>query len=238
MKPSSAFAGVVLAMLTQCPGIEAALAATCDASDVALATTPAPPQNRGALRRVENLSKAPPSHASVVFIGDSLIELWPSPLLRAAAPNQTVVNLGVGGNKTQHTLYQLRSPNLRDEHPEEVVLLIGTNNLGAGEQPCGIVAGIEAISAKLQTLWPRAKFRYLAIPPRGTDFAFRDAERRTVNDAIARLAQKTTGKFIALDDAVKCRPNEPCRFYRDDRLHFTDEGYQALASALLSARVP
>src|SRR5262249_30593632 len=71
--------------------------------------------------------------AGVVFLGDSLTSRW------ATAGKATwdrlfaplgAVNLGVGEDRVENVLWRVRNGALDGLHPQAVVLLIGTNNLG------------------------------------------------------------------------------------------------------------
>ena len=81
---------------------------------------------------------------------------------------RNAVNLGIGGDQTQHVLWRLENGNIDGISPKLAVLMIGTNNAGCGT-PEEIAAGVKAIVEKLHAKLPEIKILILAIFPRGAD---------------------------------------------------------------------
>src|SRR5207247_3667847 len=119
-------------------------------------------------RHLHDLTEASRQPARVVFLGDSLTELWlreGREIWNANFVGLGCVALGVGGDRTQNLLYRIRSGEFNRFSPEAVVLLIGTNNVNRNTPP-EIAEAVALIVNELKTLWPRAYVLVVAIPPR------------------------------------------------------------------------
>jgi len=69
--------------------------------------------------------------AQVIFIGDSITQGWEGAGKDVWAryyAHRNAVNLGIGGDRTQHVLWRLDNGNLNGLKPKAAVLMIGTNN--------------------------------------------------------------------------------------------------------------
>jgi hypothetical protein len=100
---------------------------------------PRPPSTPSALKRLNRLAANLPRAADLILVGDSLAAGWPTDLI--AQPWQHVFNFGLPGDRIQHTLWRLDVLPLAHLRPERVVILLGTNNLGDGDEPDTIAAG-------------------------------------------------------------------------------------------------
>lgn len=107
-----------------------------------------------------------------LFVGDSIIQqaaLSPWWAEATAALPGAVVNLGIGGDQTQHVLWRLRShlASLADVTAAcpAVVVLVGTNN--HGHTAAQIAAGILAVATVALELCPRATVTILVSPAAG-----------------------------------------------------------------------
>ena len=234
-------------------GAATANAAECSRHAVAIATTPVLYQWTSALEKASLLLDAPPRQADTILLGDSLLAFWPRDLAERQFGSGKVWNFAVGGSRTQHILWQLDRLDGHGLRPREIVVLIGTNNLSDKTLPaCAIVEGIKAVAAHAHEKWPGATIRLMGIPPRGSDFHFRDADRRAINAAIrAWSAPQPAMRYFEVDDmTMTCGgyggltvasadgANLPgksrCENYADDFGHFRRPGYSVIYSALRS----
>lgn len=231
-------------------GTATAGAAECDRHAVEITTTPVLYQWTSALEKASRLLASPPPRADTILLGDSLLAFWPKDLADRQFGSGATWNFAVGGSRTQHLLWQLDefdSPALR---PREVVVLIGTNNLSDEKlAACAIVEGIKAVVGRTRERWPEAQIRVMGIPPRGSDFHFRDKDRKAINAAIrawtARLPAThyfqvdemamTCGGYggVAVASTAAATPTSSrCENYADDFGHFRRPGYEVIYSAL------
>lgn len=181
------------------------------------------------------LERLRPGTAEVIFVGDSITQGWGGGSGRAVwdryyAPRKAV-NLGIGGDRTQHVLWRLDHGELDGIHPKVAVVMIGTNNLSSNS-PDEIAAGIKLIVERLRTKLPTTKVLLLGIFPRG---AKPDATRdrlRAVNDQVKSLDD---GKFIKYLDIAPAFLNPDGTISRDvmpDFLHLSPKGYRLWAESI------
>ncbi|NBX32993.1 MAG: hypothetical protein EBR07_09745, partial [Planctomycetes bacterium] len=180
MKNAAILLSLTLASMTAAqtqpaaPNAKPATAAKAPESDVPACLTPAPRGDDGGkarqdevLRRVRE-AKAP---VNVVFVGDSITQGWEDAGAAAWKRNfepMGALQIGVGGDRTEHVLWRLQQAPLTPLDPKVIVLMIGTNNAGTGRDSGElIIRGIAAIVDLLHTQCPNAQVLVLDIPPRG-----------------------------------------------------------------------
>ena len=117
-------------------------------------------------------------NVDLIFIGDSITHGWEEAgkdVWQKFYGKRNAVNLGIGGDQTQHVLWRLDHGNIDGISPKLAVIMIGTNNAGSGQQPEQIAEGIKAIVEQLRAKLPETKILLLAIFPRGADNKIRFA---------------------------------------------------------------
>ena len=110
----------------------------------------------------------------VVFLGDSITQLWPQngPQSWAdLASSFRAINLGISGDQVQNILWRIRNGELPaaevKPQPRVFVLLAGTNNITDVSQPVeAIFQGYSAIVGMLRARYPDAAILTLALLPR------------------------------------------------------------------------
>jgi hypothetical protein len=71
------------------------------------------------------------AHARIAFLGDSITQGWgDSMAFQASFGRYRPLNLGIGGDQTQHVLWRIEHGALGGVRPRLLVVLIGVNNLG------------------------------------------------------------------------------------------------------------
>jgi lysophospholipase L1-like esterase len=201
----------------------------CDRIDQLVTTTPAPPHDLTAWRAyAEESELASRNHIDLVLAGDSLAQAWDTKMWRPLR----VLNLGVGGDRTQHVLWRLRLAKWSKLRPAKALVMLGTNNLAAGDEPCAITTGLMKVIARIRRIWPMAEIGFLDIPPRGEKFLFRNDARMAINSALSHLRGV---KSINVDDTMTCDWKQPCANYANDNLHFSEIGYRVLLKAVKTA---
>ena len=193
-------------------------------------------RHEGFLKDKEQALKKGP--VDLLFVGDSITDAWRKggqfKLFTEKWGKHNPLNLGIGGDRTQHVLWRLEQGEVEGIKPKVVVLMIGTNNLGNGDSPADTILGIKAVVASLRERLPESKILLLAVFPRGMepDHKYR-AQIKEVNDAIAKLDDggkhvkylDIGPKFLA-DDGTLTREVMP------DALHPNEKGYQIWADAI------
>ena len=190
--------------------------------DVRVTTTPSPPPFVESWRRHEALtSRRPTGPVDLMLVGDSLVECWPDPLW---AP-LTVFNFGVKADKTQHALWRLEQLPPASIDCRHVVILLGANNLGAGDTATGIAMGVAAVVAAVVRVAPKARILVIATPPCGPDSQFRQDARQKAN---ATLASFEGVEVIEVDAEMRGDGSVRSLNYAPDGTHFTETGYRRL----------
>jgi lysophospholipase L1-like esterase len=157
----------------------------------------------------------------LLFVGDSITDNYHKP---GPAPNEVfkptwdelfapynAVNIGVSGDSTQHVMWRLQHGEVDGIAPENIVLMIGTNNTWHdGKAAAGDVAeGVQAVVYELHARMPQAKVLVLGILPStvSAEKSAKDAEiNRMVSAAFAKTSWVETldiGKlFLKADGSV------------------------------------
>jgi tetratricopeptide (TPR) repeat protein len=190
--------------------------------DVRVTTTPSPPPFVESWRRHETLmARRPDGPFDLMLVGDSLVEYWPDELWEPL----DIFNFGVKADKTQHVLWRLEQLPPGSLDCRHAVILLGANNLGAGDTATGIAAGVAAVVAGAVRAAPKARITVIATPPCGPDGQFRADVRLKANKALAGLEgfEMITIDEALLPDAEAGSPN-----YQLDGTHFSDSGYRLL----------
>jgi lysophospholipase L1-like esterase len=201
-------------------------------------TVPVPRKDKGWVNRQAQLNETVKKNqdAELLFIGDSITHAWESGGKEVWAKfyaKRHAINLGIGGDQTQHVLWRLDHGNLEGLHPKLAVVMIGTNNAGRGHKPAQIADGVKAVVDKLQAEVPECKVLILAIFPRDSK---PDGKLRKVNEAanelIAKLADNKKifyldigPKFLEADGTL---PSD----IMPDSLHPNAKGYEIWATAI------
>ena len=171
---------------------------------------PVPRNDEWWQKRHESFNK----RVNLIFIGDSITHGWEGggkEVWKKYYEKRNAVNLGIGGDQTQHVLWRLDHGNIDGISPKLAVLMIGTNNAGS-DKPEEIAAGVKAIVEKLRTKLPQTKVLVLAIFPRGADTNDDRCGKSNAkaNAIIAKLADDKTvfyldigPKFLATDGTLR-----------------------------------
>jgi lysophospholipase L1-like esterase len=180
-------------------------------------------------------SRVKDGKAELLFIGDSITQGWEGPGKDAWAKHfapKNAVNLGIGGDRTQHVLWRLDNGNIADIKPKLAVIMIGTNN-ARSNKPEETAAGVTAIVTKLREKLPETKILLLAIFPRGADKT--DQLRLTndkVNEQIAKLADGKMIEFLDIGPKFLAEDGTLSKEIMPDLLHLSVKGYEIWAEAI------
>lgn len=187
-------------------------------------------------RFYDNVRQLRSGAAELLLIGDSITHRWETEgkaTWDKYYGHRKAVNLGFGGDRTQHVLWRLVHGELDRSAPKVAVVMIGTNNNGADNTPAEIVAGVKAVCYTLRAILPDTKVLLLGIFPRGRE---PDNARRAVNiTANAALAGLHDGEWIHyLDIGDQFLENGGLlpESIRPDALHPNARGYDIWAKAM------
>ncbi len=173
-------------------------------------------------------------NADLLYIGDSITHGWEGggkDVWEQYYGDRNAVNLGIGGDQTQHVLWRLENGNIDGLSPKLAIIMIGTNNLGANTAE-EIAEGVSAIVGKLRNDLPNMKILLLAIFPR-TDVPqeIQDKLKKT-NGIIAGLASDDMVDYFDIGrEFLDLEGNLP-KSIMPDLLHPNTTGYKLWAAAV------
>ena len=202
------------------------------------------PRDMAWVKRCEALSNRPhEGGVGMIFVGDSITEGWAKEgkdVWQAYYGRRGAVNLGIGGDKTQHVLWRLEHGNLNGIAPPLSVLMVGTNNIGPNEAadssrdtPEQIAAGIKAIVEKLRAKLPMSRILVLGILPRG---ATPDSDLRQItvktNALLAKLADNQNVFYLDIGPKFLTEDGTLTKEVMPDLVHLTPKSYDIWAEAI------
>jgi|TARA_B110000263_G_scaffold113803_1_gene99242 lysophospholipase L1-like esterase len=194
------------------------------------------PRTGGWLTRHESFNKrVGQGKVDLVFIGDSITQGWEGSGKDVWAKyyaNRNTVNLGIGGDRTQHVIWRLDNGNLKNITPKAAVIMIGTNNSGSNTS-AEIADGVKVIVEQIRKMSPKTKILVLGVFPRGTN---NDDARRKVNQGANAIFKNLAdskhvhyldiGAHFLTDDGTLTREIMP------DLLHLSPKGYLIWAESI------
>lgn len=169
---------------------------------------------------------------TVVFAGDSLTAGWTS--LKKDFPSVPTANRGIGGDVSRGLLFRFEQDVL-ELHPKAIVLLIGTNDLSAQQQPSDTLSNIAAMVSMARQRNAGVPIVLCTLPPRANAQAPVDPARLVELNAGIKAMESRQGGVAVVDlfDAFTGRDGSiEFRYLAPDRLHLSAEGYARWGSVL------
>jgi beta-glucosidase len=194
------------------------------------------PRDGNWMKRHESFNeRVKKGNVDLLLIGDSITQGWEGAgkaVWEKYYTPRKAVNLGIGGDRTQHVLWRLENGNVEGIAPKAAVLMIGTNNSGMNSS-MQIAEGVEAIVKKLREKLPQTKILVLGIFPRGADV--NDARRKVnigANRSIAKLADDKMVFFLDIGDKFLNEDGTLSKEVMPDLLHLNEASYKTWAEAI------
>jgi len=197
------------------------------------------PRGGGLLARHKRMNeRVKQGDVVLLMIGDSITQGWEGggkDVWKKYYAHRKAVNLGIGGDRTQHVLWRLANGNLEGIAPKLAVVMIGTNNAGDDTSE-EIAEGIRTIAKLLRERTPKTKVLLLGIFPRGKNDD--DAHRRVTmkaNEIVADWVEKTDDKMVVyldIGDHFLGPDRTLSRQVMPDLLHLTPAAYATWAGAI------
>ena len=211
-----------------------------------------PPADRAAPRLDDNsklahaelLQKRTKGRIDVYFVGDSITRRWGATDYPELLANWNAnffgwnaADFGWGADRVENILWRLENGELDGVTPRVIVILAGTNNVGARPGGAGkvenITRGLRAVVEICRRKAPNAAIVLTAIFPRNDNVAVMPEIDR-INANLARMADGSRVRFVNVNGRLA---DETGRLFdgmmnERDKLHPTIKGYQVWADAL------
>jgi len=209
------------------------------------ADRPAPRTDQNSMiAHAQLLEKAKQGRIDVYFLGDSIVRRWGAldyPELLANWKQNfygwNAADFGWGADRTQNILWRLENGELDGVNPKIIVLLAGTNNVGAQPRDAATIAeianGLKTIVAVCQRKAPGATIILTAIFPRNDNIAVMPTINR-INQQLASFADGRRVRFVDINDRLADANGTVVAgvLNERDKLHPTLAGYQIWADTL------
>ena len=173
----------------------------------------------------------------MIFIGDSIVEYYPLQELLGTA--KTIVNRGIRGYQTGLLLDNLDA-HLYGDAVDQIVLLIGTNDIGKDIPMNEALDNLEGVIQLLNREYPLSQIKLVSILPvnegeeyKQTVYIRTNEKIREWNQAYEALASAYMQvDFVSIYDSLTDTEGQLQSAYTTDGLHLSVAGYQALSEAL------
>ena len=173
----------------------------------------------------------------IIFIGDSIVEYYPLQELLGTA--KTIVNRGIRGYQTRLLLENLDA-HLYGDAVDQIVLLIGTNDIGKDIPMNDALDNLERVIQSIAREYPLSQIKLLSILPvnegeeyKQTVYIRTNEKIREWNQAYEALASAYMQvDFVPIYDSLTDSKGQLQSAYTTDGLHLSVAGYQALSEAL------
>jgi lysophospholipase L1-like esterase len=207
------------------------------------ADRPAPRLDANSLvAHAQLVEKAKAGGIDVYFVGDSITRRWGATDYPELLAHWTktffgwnAANFGWGADRTENILWRLEHGELDGVNPKVIVVLAGTNNVGAEAvdeaKVADVTRGISTILETCRRKAPAAAIVLTAIFPRNDNMAVMPGINR-INRNIAKMADGRSVRFLDVNASLADRSGRLRDGMMHDKLHPTIAGYQVWADGL------
>jgi lysophospholipase L1-like esterase len=184
------------------------------------------------------LKSLPDDPARVVFMGDSITDMWK---LDKYFPGKPYINRGIGGQTTSQMLVRMY-PDVIDLHPAAMVIFAGTNDIARNTGPMTlkmIQNNFRAMADLAQA--HKIKLILCSLTP-VSDYTMRKqtgsrppSEIILLNDWLKKFAQEIHAEFVDYYAAITDEKGFLKEGYSMDGLHPNEKGYDLMAPLVQAA---
>lgn len=189
-------------------------------------------------RHDEKIREMNATKPEIFFVGDSITHGWEhagKDVWDKYYKNRNAINLGFGGDETQHILWRLARAPWKEANPKLAIILSGTNNIGDPDQtPEQIAAGIMRNADPFLQRFKDVRVLVLSVFPRAKE---KDDPLRkrvdAVNEALSKLTEnKKNVTLLDLGSVFLKEDGTVNAELMPDYLHPNEKGYAAWAEAM------
>jgi lysophospholipase L1-like esterase len=191
-------------------------------------------------RQAEKIDLMKKGDIELLMVGDSIthnfenekvgLKVWQKHFVPRKA-----INLGFGGDRTQHVLWRLDHLPVLKKAPKGAVVMIGTNNMGWGtDTPEQTAGGVVAIVAKLKKTYPDMEVLVLGVFPRRRKIDHPHRKRIIqLNAMLPGLLKGMKGvKFLDIGPAFLDDKGYLSKEMMPDTTHPSEKGHEVWAAAI------
>ena len=173
----------------------------------------------------------------IIFIGDSIIEYYP--LQELLGTSKTIVNRGIRGYQTG-LLRENLDAHLYGDAVDQIVLLIGTNDIGKDVPMNETLNNLESVIQTISRDYPLSQIKLVSILPvhqgeeyKQTVYTRTNEKIKAWNQAYQDLASAYMQvEFVPVCENLLDQKGQLKSEFTTDGLHLSVAGYQALSSTL------
>jgi lysophospholipase L1-like esterase len=203
-------------------------------------STPTPkPGAEWQQKHAANVAAAKAGGIDVVFLGDSITEMWNAEgrdvWAKSIAPLKAA-NFGISADKVENVLWRVQNGEFDGIQPKTVVLLCGINNTWGAKKDdrektgTAIAAGLSEVIKTIRAKSPQTNILLLAIYPIA-DGA--DTTVKTANSALAKLDDGKAIRFLDLGPKLADADGKLAKENTKDGLHLSAKGYEIVATSIM-----
>lgn len=189
------------------------------------------------MQRHENiLEQNSNQQTDLIFIGNSIIHHWEGTGQESWEKNfakYNPVNMGFGGDQTQHVLWRLDNGELDGINPKLAIVMIGTNNAGSGHSSEMIADGVIQIISRIRNKLPETKILLLRIFPRGEPGSEIRQTNTTASEIFSKVADNEVIFYEDINEIFLDENGNLPKEIMPDKLHPNAKGYELWAEAIV-----
>ena len=127
----------------------------------------------------------------------------------------------------ENVLWRVYHGELQGYNADEIVLMIGTNNIGSSTNE-EIVEGLCFLFKQIQVRQPNAELKVIGILPRRGQ----EDNVKKLNEQISAMVNKNNWRYIDVSDKLM-KDGKIVESYFSDGLHPNDQGYALIAPLIV-----
>ena len=199
------------------------------------AVVPVSRTNANWIQQHESMNqKARQGHIDLIYVGDSIVEHFNNQgkeVWERYYAGRNALNLGIGGDRTEHVLWRLDHGNIDGLAPKLAIVMIGQNNGGrnTGEE---IGEGVTAIVQKIRAKLPHTRILLLGIFQRREKPTPERAVLAKANEIAAKLADGKTIFYMDINSIYVQPDGSIPKSLMYDFEHPTPLGHRVWAEAI------
>jgi lysophospholipase L1-like esterase len=175
-------------------------------------------------------------HPKKVIIGNSITHYWGgesgkengSQSWKKQMQPVGFFNLGYGWDRIENVLWRVYHGELDGYQADEVVLMIGTNNLGLNSDN-EIVEGLEFLLKQIKIRQPKAKIKVVGLLPRRD----KEAEIKTINRQISKMVSLNNYSYLDVGNRLLTKNGKIDESLFLDGLHPNEKGYSLIVNDII-----